>query len=140
MPVRLRGHHFLCILTYKGAGYSEPFIANMDAKVQAIAAGQDVQLVIGPDDICAGFTDKCRETVDHDCKVADTLQLDQLAIDAVSNLLQRDLSHAVPLKGTDIATLRDAYAKGSIRAACTDCSWKSFCDDIALEGFAGTKL
>jgi uncharacterized protein len=140
MPVRLRGHHFLCILTYKGAGYSEPFIANMDARVQAIAAGQDVQLVIGPDDICAGFTEKCRQTVDHDCKAADTLRLDQLAIEAVSNILQRDLSHATPLTAIDIVTLRKAYTKGTIRAACTDCSWKSFCDDIADQGFAGTKL
>ena len=140
MPVRLRGHHFLCILTYKGAGYSPDFVANMNAQVSAIASGRLVQLTTGPDDICAGITAKCLQTVDHDCKAADTLRLDQLAIDAVSTALRRDLSQAAPLTTGEIAQLRDAYAEGIIRAACVDCSWKSFCDDIAQASFTGTKL
>ncbi|MGL4489610.1 MAG: DUF1284 domain-containing protein [Rhizobiaceae bacterium] len=140
MPVRLRGHHFLCILTYKGAGYSEPFVANMDVKVQAIAAGHTVQLVIGPDDICNGLTAKCLQTVEHDCKAADTLRLDSLAIDAVSSLLQRDLNVAAPLTSQEITVLRKAYAQGTIRAACTGCEWKSFCDEIAADGFGDTRL
>ncbi len=140
MPVRLRGHHFLCVLTYKGAGYSEAFVNNMDAKVRAIAAGRPVQLVMGPDDICKGLSAKCLETVDHDCTAADTLRLDQLAIDAVSSLLKRNLNVAAPLTSKEITALRKAYAKGTIRAACVGCEWKSFCDDIALSGFAETRL
>jgi hypothetical protein len=96
--------------------------------------------VIGPDDICKGLSAKCLETVDHDCKAADTLRLDHLAIGSVSNVLVRDLSVAAPLTSKEIVELRKAYAKGAIRAACEGCEWKSFCDDIAISGFAETRL
>lgn len=140
MPVRLRGHHFLCILTYKGEGYSPNFVANMSLLVSAISAGRYVALVTGADDICAGLTENCRATIDHDCNATDTLHLDQLAIDAVSALLERDLSIAQPLTSNDIALLREAYALGTIRAACADCAWKSLCDSIARSGFEGARL
>ena len=39
MPVRLRGHHFLCILTYRGHGYTPSFVANMTEIVADIAGG-----------------------------------------------------------------------------------------------------
>ncbi len=140
MPVLLRGHHFLCILTYRGKGYSEVFVENMTAWVDAIRAGRPVKLVEGPDDICRGLTAKCREDVQHDCLAADTLRLDRLANEAVSGVLGRDLLLARPLSAKDIDILRDEYADGTIRAACKVCSWKDFCDGIASEDFAGTLL
>jgi uncharacterized protein len=139
-PVLLRGHHFLCILSYKGKGYSDAFVQNMTANVAAIRAGRTVQLVEGPDDICRGLTEKCRADVQHDCGAADTLRLDSLANEAVSKLLRRDLTAAEPLTAKDIARLRSEYASGTIRAACADCSWKDFCDTIVSENFAGTLL
>jgi uncharacterized protein len=139
-PVLLRGHHFLCILTYKGKGYSQPFVDNMTVQVNAIRAGREVRLIEGPDAICAGLTQKCRADVQHDCNAADTRRLDSLAIEAVSKLLRRDLTAAEPLTAKDIARLRSEYATGTIRAACADCSWKAFCDAIVVENFAGTFL
>ena len=140
MPVRLRGHHFLCVLTYRGKGYTESFVARMSEIVEAIAAGRQVILEQGPDDICAGLTEKCRIDIQHDCYAADIRRLDALAVEAVRGVLGRDLSKAQRLSKADIATLRRAYANGSIRAACAGCSWHDFCDQIVAEGFAGTKL
>jgi uncharacterized protein len=140
VPVLLRGHHFLCILTYRGKGYSEVFVKNMAARVEAIRAGRPVKLVEGPDDICRGLSAKCRQDVQHDCQAADTLRLDRLANEAVSNVLGRDLLLARPLSAKDIEKLRVEYANGTIRAACKECSWKSFCDEIVREDFAGTLL
>lgn len=140
MPVQLRGHHFLCILTYRGKGYTDAFVARMSGLVAAINAGRPVQLVSGPDDICAGLTDQCRLDVNHDCAARDILRLDKLAVDAVSALLKRDLTTARTLHEDDVETLRKAYAHGTIRAACSGCSWKNFCDKIVEEKFAETKL
>ena len=53
MTVRLRGHHLLCLLAYKGEGYSPAFIANLDRIAARLTAGEDAVLVDGPDDICA---------------------------------------------------------------------------------------
>ncbi len=140
MPVQLRGHHFLCILTYRGKGYTQAFVERMSGLVGAINAGRPVQLVTGPDDICAGLTDQCRSDVSHDCAARDILRLDKLAVDAVSAVLKRDLTTARTLLEDDVGTLRIAYASGTIRAACSGCSWKDFCDQIVDEKFAQTKL
>jgi hypothetical protein len=140
MPVRLRGHHFLCVLTYRGAGYTSAFVANMTAKVESIRAGAPVCLTEGPDDICSGFTDACRAACDHDCTARETVSMDRLAREAVAKVIGRDLLLEAPLTGDEIAVLRLAYKQKTIRTACADCSWKAFCDEIADSDFAGTIL
>jgi uncharacterized protein len=140
MPVQLRGHHFLCILTYRGKGYTEQFAARMTAVVEAVNAGAPVILASGPDHICAGLSERCRSDVRHDCLAAEILELDKMAAGAVSGVLGRDLSNAAALGKTDIELLRAAYAAGGIRAACEGCSWKDFCDGIVSEDFAETLL
>ena len=140
VPVLLRGHHFLCILTYRGKGYSPAFVENMTRQVEAIRAGRPVILVEGQDDICSGLTESCRADVQHDCGATDTLRMDTLAREAVSVALGRDLKLSNPLSAQDIKTLREKYASGTIRAACKDCSWKAFCDQIVGESFTGTLL
>ena len=140
MPVRLRGHHFLCVLTYRGAGYTERFVARMTALVEAINAGAPVVLMAGADDICAGLTDKCRVDVQHDCRADKIRALDKLAVEAVSGVLKRDLTLANPLGKDDVAKLRQAYATGSIRKACHGCSWVGFCNQIVAEKFSETLL
>lgn len=140
MPVRLRGHHFLCVLTYRGEGYTPAFVANMTTRVEAIRAGAPVLLTEGPDDICNGFTDACRAMCDHDCTARETASMDRLAHEAVAKVLGRDLIAEASLTADEIAMLRQAYKQKTIRAACADCSWKSFCDEIADRDFVGTIL
>lgn len=140
MPVRLRGHHFLCILTYMGLGYSAPFVAAMDATVDAIRSGRPVVLADGPDDICAGLTEACRLASGHDCEKAETRLLDDVAVHDVEALLGRNLSEAKPLGIGEIATLRSAFADGTIRRACAKCPWLATCNTIVAEGFAETRL
>lgn len=47
----------LCLTTYIGMGYSPAFTANYDGIVARLAAGEPVELVEGPDDICAPLAD-----------------------------------------------------------------------------------
>jgi hypothetical protein len=53
-PIRLRGHHLLCLYGFRGLGYSEEFIANMTALLEGIQRGPErlVELVEEADDIC----------------------------------------------------------------------------------------
>lgn len=139
-PLRLRGHHFLCILTYRGLGYTPEFVANMSDIVSQIAEGRPVVLLPGPDDICAGLTVEARKACDHDCARPETMALDVLAIEAVRPFLPDLDAAGFVLKGDDISRLRAAFASGSIRSACLRCRWSDLCDGIAAEGFAGTRL
>lgn len=140
MPVRLRGHHFLCILTYRGYGYTPHFVANMTRLVDAIDRGRPVQLVEGPDDICDGLTDECRKTCYHDCAKPSTYEIDLFASDAVKQLIPLHSGDPFVLDREHVALLRQEFAGGAIRRACEQCSWKEFCTEIASEGFAGVKL
>ena len=141
MPVRLRGHHFLCVLTFRGFGYTEPFVDNMRTLVGQIEAGRPVQLCDGPDDICGGFTAPCRTVCDHDCTLASTMDMDRVARAAIAPLLpEAEHGGSLLLTSDRIATLRRAFAEGTIRSACQDCSWREFCTAIAEDGFSGTKL
>jgi hypothetical protein len=140
VPVRLRGHHFLCILTYRGYGYTPAFVDNMTALVDEIAAGRPVILVDGPDDICGGLTEECRKTCDHDCSRPSTQEIDLLASDAAKQLIPLGSGEPFVLDRDHVAIMRKEFAAGAIRRACENCSWKDFCTAIAAEGFAGTKL
>jgi hypothetical protein len=57
MAIRLRGHHLLCLLGYRGMGYSADFCTNMTAIYEALRTKPDteVDIVEGPDDICRAY-------------------------------------------------------------------------------------
>ncbi|NOV01633.1 DUF1284 domain-containing protein [Paenibacillus sp. LMG 31457] len=56
-PIGLRGHHLLCLLGYRGMGYSKEFCQNMTTVYETLREqpATMVQVVLGPDDLCAAF-------------------------------------------------------------------------------------
>ena len=54
MEVRLRGHHLLCILGFRGKGYSPEFVENMARVVGRIRLKKDtpIRVRLKADDIC----------------------------------------------------------------------------------------
>lgn len=138
MTIRLRPHHLLCMLTYIGEGYSKAFTENYDHIVVRLAAGEDIVIVDGPDDICAPRHDDpaahCLET-----RIAET---DGTAAASIAALLGAPIaagSH-LQLDAVLLAKLRQAFAKGTIRSACSDCQWSTLCDRIVASGFDTTRL
>ncbi len=51
--MRLRGHHLFCAALFSGHGYNASFTAKMTAAVKAMRAGEGLELLIGPDGLCA---------------------------------------------------------------------------------------
>jgi hypothetical protein len=108
MTVRLRPHHLLCILTYKGAGYSPAFCANYDRIAVRIAHREEIEICAGPDDVCAPLL-----STDHPHCLRDSVtERDDKAAAAVSTLLGFPIA-----TGTRLA-LSDAIAAAghSLRA------------------------
>lgn len=139
-PVRLRGHHFLCLLTYKGLGYTPAFVENMTAVATRINAGAKVVLHAGPDDICAALTPADRAACNHDCAKPETAALDDMAEKATVAVLGQDLNQAFTLDAEKVAQLRAAFLTGESRSACGLCRWRAICDEIAQSGYAQTLL
>lgn len=140
--IPLRAHHLLCILTYRGYGYGDEFVKNFDAIVTRINAGTPIQVVRGPDAICAPL---CQAKTRHDfhCDEMSSYARDDHAAATLRPILGDgiiDGREPVILDTAKVAFLRQEYAAERIRAACAGCQWHAFCTEIAQTGFADTKL
>lgn len=83
MTVRLRAHHLLCMLTYVGKGYSPAFVENYEAIAARLSAGEEIELVTGPDDICRPLT----ADPEAHCHGTSVVERDRAATEAVARLL-----------------------------------------------------
>jgi hypothetical protein len=142
LTLRLRGHHLLCLLTYVGKGYSAAFVAGFDRVCERINAGEAVQLVQGPDDICAPLIQDPLAGEEVHCLSARCTARDARATLDVSHLPGRpiNLAEAVVLDTQTVGRLREAFASRQIRAACQGCEWSALCDEVADGGFAACRL
>ncbi|WP_114395398.1 DUF1284 domain-containing protein [Oleisolibacter albus] len=137
--MRLRPHHLLCGLTWVGKGYSPAFTAGMDAIIRRLAAGETVEIVAGPDDIC---TPLLREqgAVAH-CHGASVTVRDRAAAADLEPLLgSLAVGTRLHLSAADIDRLRVDFRAGSIRRACALCAWSPLCSGLAEAGYPGVRL
>ncbi|KFC67318.1 hypothetical protein FF80_02239 [Devosia sp. LC5] len=137
MTVKLRAHHLLCMLTYVGRGYTPAFTANYDTIIVRLGAGETIELVAGPDDVCAPLLGIGQPHCHNDSVV----ERDRLARLAVADLLvDIDLAKPFHLDQTTLMALRVAFSTGQIRPACAGCEWSELCDSVAQSGYAGASL
>ena len=136
--VRLRGHHLLCLLTYKGLGYSPEFVAGMTATAARLVAGATAEIVEGPDDICDPLT----AHPDAHCHGESVVERDRAATEAVARLLGSPLGPGARLTpgASLLARLRKTFATGEIRTACSGCEWSGLCDSVADGGYVGARV
>lgn len=138
MTVRLRHHHLLCLMTYVGKGYSPAFVANYDAITARLRAGEEIELVAGPDDICAPLLED--ETA-H-CHNASVIARDEQARLAIAREVTGalEVGALMVLSGPMLARLRQTFSTGAVRGACAGCEWKGLCDRVAAEGYPDVRL
>jgi hypothetical protein len=137
MTIRLRGHHLLCMLTYQGEGYSPAFVANFDAIIKRISAGEAIEMIEGPDDICVCLLS---EKNDAHCLNESVMARDTLALEQIEDEGLHFRRGTFVLTAQALAKLRQAFAQKRIRAACEGCEWHGLCTQIAENGFQGVRL
>jgi len=168
MTIRLRPHHMLCMLTYIGKGYSSSFVSNYNNIARRLSAGEDIEIIDGPDDICAPLI--AQQTKPH-CLQSSVIKRDRQAAVAVGALLhslqktqQSIAENSEPVRSYDalindkaldtalcsgvriqlnaelLNKLRQRFASGEIRSACVGCQWSGLCDQIAAKGYPAVLL
>lgn len=138
MTVLLRPHHLLCILTHVGRGYSPAFTTNMAAIIERISAREEIEIVDGPDDICAPLL----YDEDAHCRRNSVIARDRAASNDIGKLLGRAAMPGARLVLDDasIRFLRRAFDIMSVRSACEGCEWASLCSGVAAARYANTCL
>jgi len=144
-PVRLRGHHLLCILNYGGAGYTPAFIQNMSAMIDRMNGGASIEIVRGIDDICGALRCGGVATCDHArmCRCGKTFERDRRALTDIARVLRLPgfgIGRSLRLGRRQVAILRRFFARNGIRKACVKCPWHARCTSRAAGKFIGARL
>lgn len=137
--VRLRPHHLLCMLTYLGKGYTPTFIKNFDALATRIASGEMIQVVHGPDDVCAPLHSGIPgyHCVDGEISLRDTFATQDL--EALLDIgLRKNMRLQVDAER--LTQMRQAFQAGTIRRACKKCLWDNVCTEVAQNAFQAPDL
>lgn len=123
------------MLTYVGKGYSPAFVENYEAIAARLSAGEEIEMVAGPDDICGPLT----ADPDAHCHGESVVERDRAAREAVARLLGSPLRPGARITpgASLLSRLRKTFATGEIRTACSGCEWSDLCDGVADGGYVG---
>jgi uncharacterized protein len=119
--VAIRPHHLLCMLGFRGLGYSAEFAANMRRVVEDLRLDRDLRLTIavGCDVICAACPHcreaRCSRAVDSAAKSA-TLDLKVLAKLALEPGARISFGDA-------LRRIEQRVTADDMREFCSDCEW-----------------
>jgi hypothetical protein len=126
-PVRLRGHHLICLQFFRGEGYDAAFVENL-TRLVARSTDAPALIVSGADDVCAacpelGAMDRCAsESAGGEDQIA---HIDSLALEVLDAATGEQLSLAQARGRLE----SDARGVGVWRArACDGCAWENVCD------------
>ena len=126
-PLRLRGHHLVCLQFFRGQGYSFGFVQNLKSVVDR-AATEPVVLVEGADSVCAACPGLSADGTCLDPHAGEPAvrRIDRLAwaVLGVRPGAQLTLTEARELLAAD------AVSAGRWRfEACAGCTWEDVCED-----------
>lgn len=128
--MRLRAHHLLCILGFRGLGYDEKFIQGMEGVIQKIKenSGLEIKLIRECDDICAA----CPFNIDGRCE--------NEVVGGEERVRERDrrVAGRLDIKAGDVLTIKEVLDSvkerikpGDLPVICVDCPWlkMGYCEE-----------
>ena len=119
-PLRLRAHHGLCFLFYRGLGYDTPFVDNMTLVQKQLQANPLVSLTNSCDCVCA----PCPNCHGGSCRAADEVRtLDQRVL-ALCGLTPNTILPWAHLRQRVIERI---LLPGQRRSVCGQCRWEAIC-------------
>ncbi|MFC5446997.1 DUF1284 domain-containing protein [Paenibacillus aestuarii] len=130
MKIGLRGHHLLCLLGYRGMGYSAQFCENMTAVYETLRSKPDtmIRVVLGPDDLCAAYP----QDQEPHCENRTVYQRDAEIVERLGLAVGMERSWA------DIcARVAEQVTPGDIGHLCATCKWEPYgvcADGVRLIG------
>ncbi|KMT20933.1 DUF1284 domain-containing protein [Clostridium cylindrosporum] len=115
--LKLRPHHIVCLNFYKGIGYSENFVSNMDLIVNKIKNNPETKILI-----CSQADDICKE--------CPHLQIGKCTCEDNISKIDKNASYYLNLevnsiyKYNELVKLRNKYlTKANFEKICKDCQW-----------------
>ncbi|MEQ2129747.1 DUF1284 domain-containing protein [Caldanaerobacter subterraneus KAk] len=132
--MEIRGHHFLCVLGFRGLGYDEKFVKNMDEIIRKLNNEQDmlIKVVDNVDNICS----MCPNNVNGECTEEEYPGSVKGKDRAVLKILGIEVGEAVWYKDV-VDKIKENMTEEKMMNICKDCEWFSL--GYCLEGIRKLK-
>ena len=126
-PIKLRGHHLVCLHFFTGEGYNPEFIENLKEILTRAHSGEEVEVCSGVDDVCTmcPFVKERRchydKYAENEIQKMDRSATELLKIEPGVKVIWLDIWER--LKGV-LKTWKADY--------CRNCNWRKVCEKTAL--------
>lgn len=126
--LHLRPHHGMCILNYRGHGYSDAFSVHMTETVQHLHEHPETEIVIADhcDDLCA----YCPHREGNGCSSPHPALFD------ANVLRETGLAAGQHLTWREFSSRTNVYTLYHLDEMCPDCNWLPLCKEIARDRIA----
>ena len=126
-PIRLRGHHFICLQFFRGEGYSDEFVATLTALLDRLET-EPAEAVAVADDVCSACPELGADRMCASGSAGGETEIRR--IDALAfALLELSPGDSITLEQARRHLAADAVGVGHWRAdACHGCAWESVCE------------
>lgn len=140
--MRLRAHHLLCILGFRGLGYDEKFIQEMERVVQRIKEHPDLEIEVIKecDDICSA----CPFNVEGFCK-NEAIGGEEKVKEKdrrIAEKLDFEIKNLVTIKEI-LNLIKEKIKPSDLSIICGDCPWlkMGYCEEglIKIDRFLEEK-
>jgi len=123
LPIKLRGHHLICLHFFKGEGYNPEFIKNLQKIIERVEDGEHIEVYPGPDDICTMcpyLKDKIcfyDDEAESEIKEMDRNALKLLGVKHLDKVLWLNIKNKIP----------EVFSQWS-KEYCSACDWRKVCE------------
>jgi hypothetical protein len=122
-PIRLRGHHLICLHFFRGEGYNFEFVENLKKILERAETGEEIEVCSGADDICRNCPhlkgERCRYDKNVDSEIR---EMDRKAIKLLRLSTRRKVKW-LQIKD-EIPEIIHEWSKDY----CKICGWRKACE------------
>jgi hypothetical protein len=123
LPIKLRGHHLICLHFFKGEGYNPEFIKNLRKIIKRAEDGEDIEVYPGPDDVCTmcpylkGIICFYNNEAESEIKEMDRKALQLLGVKHLDKVVWLNIKIKIP----------EVFSQWS-KIYCRACDWRKVCE------------
>ena len=118
--ILLRPHHGLCIRFYRGKGYSDGFVVNMNKTITLLEKGAEITLINDGDALCG-------HCPNYDGKSCLSGEKPHRYDNAVLSLTGLNPGDSIKWKDFQDILMEKVFEAGKFDEICGDCEWQNLC-------------
>ncbi len=128
--IELRAHHLLCILGFRGLGYSEEFVANLKKIITVfrVDGNREVRLIHWCDDVCK----YCLHNIEGRCQKKNGFAENSPTMMDLNLFEKLGISSGTVVQFNRVmALIKERIDLNFMKSICRDCEWKNlgYCED-----------